>query len=97
MSGFWGAKQKILMYISLVIAIFITSSIKVSLLFLFLVSVLACRVPLSALKSGLIPVSFFLMFTFISNVLFQEGKVVSDFLGLQVTEQGLMLRGKIYP
>ena len=92
---FWGAKPKILLYISLVIAVFISSSFKVSLLFLFFVSVLACRVPFSALKRGLIPVSFFLMFTFISNVLFQEGKVVFDFLGLQVTEQGLVRGGEL--
>ncbi len=94
-AGFWGAKQKIFLYISLVIAIFVTSSIKLSLLFLLIVSVLACRVPFSLLKRGLIPVLFFLMFTFISNVLFQEGKVVFDFLGLQVTEQGLMRGGEL--
>ncbi len=95
MSGFWGAKPKILLYISLVIAVFISSSIKISLLFLFVVLVLACRVPFSVLKRGLIPVSFFLIFTFSSNVLFQEGKVVSDFLGLQVTEQGLLRGGEL--
>ncbi|MEN8262203.1 MAG: energy-coupling factor transporter transmembrane component T [Nitrospirota bacterium] len=95
MSGFWGAKHKILLYISLVIAVFISSSIYINLLFLLFVSVLACRVPLAALKRGLIPVSFFLVFTFISNVFFQEGKVVSDFLGLQVTEQGLMRGGEL--
>ena len=88
-------RVKILLYLLLVIAVFISSSLKLSLLLLFIVSILACRVPFSVLKRGLIPVTLFLTFTFISNVLFQEGKVVSDFLGLQVTEQGLMRGGEL--
>ena len=88
-------RVKILLYLLLVITVFISSSLKLSLLLLFIVSILACRVPFSELKRGLIPVTLFLIFTFISNVLFQEGKVTAEFIGLRITDEGLMRGGQL--
>jgi energy-coupling factor transport system permease protein len=47
------------------------------------------------LKRGLTPVTLFLIFTFISNVLFQEGRVAAEFLGLRLTDEGLMRGGQL--
>lgn len=87
-------KAKILAYITLVIAVFISGSFKLHLVFLFLVILTAVRVPLSALKRGMIPVIFFLAFTFLSNLYFQEGDVLYEVFGLKVTDEGLRLGGR---
>lgn len=47
------------------------------------------------LKRGLIPILLFLIFTFISHVLFQEGRVVYELPGIQVTEEGLRRGGQL--
>jgi len=88
-------KARILLYILLVISVFVSNSFKLSLLFLIIVAVFACRVPFSTLRRGSVPITLFLVFTFISNVLFQEGRVVFGLSGLQVTEEGLMRGGQL--
>jgi energy-coupling factor transport system permease protein len=88
-------KAKILLYIFLVIAVFVSGSFKMSLLLLFSVTAFAIRVPLSVLKRGLIPVLLFLTFTFISNVVFQEGKVIYEIFSLPITEDGLRRAGQL--
>jgi len=86
-------KAKILLYLFLVIAIFLFDNFTFSILLLFLTVILAARVPISVLKRGLVPILFFLMFTFLSNVLFQEGTVYSEIFGFPVTEEGLRRGG----
>lgn len=88
-------KAKILLYILLIIAVFVVPSFPFSILLFFAVLVCACRVPFAVLKRGLIPILLFLMFTFISHVLFQEGRVVYELPGIQVTEEGLRRGGQL--
>jgi energy-coupling factor transport system permease protein len=88
-------KARILLYLLLVIAVFVSDSLKVSLIILLVVLASAVRVPLSSLKRGLFPITVFLFFTFISNVLFQEGNVLYDVIGLSITDEGLRRAGRL--
>ena len=88
-------KARILLYLLLVIAVFVSDSLEVSLIILLVVLASAVRVPLSSLKRGLFPITLFLFFTFISNVLFQEGNVLYDVIGLSITDEGLRRAGRL--
>ncbi len=88
-------KAKILLYIFLVITAFLFNSFRINLILLLSVTAFAVKVPFSALKRGFIPIMLFLIFTFISNVLFHEGKVIYVLFGLSVTEEGLIRGGQL--
>ena len=88
-------KAKILLYIFLVAAVFISHSFQVSLILLFVVIAIAARVPLSAFRSGLIPIAFFLFFTFLSNAFFHEGIIQYKILGLPITDEGIKRGGEL--
>ena len=80
---------KILSYIFFVIVVAVSGSFQVygiifSILLLFLL-----LIPFSTVKSGWIPVSLFLIFTFFSNVLNQHGKILFSTGFLVITEEGL--------
>ena len=83
-------RAKILLYILLVIAVFVSNSFKAGLFLLCLVMAFAVRVPFPMLKRGLLPIMFFLTFTFVSNVFYQSGKVSFEIFGLPVTDEGLV-------
>ena len=90
---FFSPKARILLYLLLVIAVFVSDSLEISLIILLVVLASAVRVPLSSLNRGLFPITIFLFFTFISNVLFQEGNVLYDVFGLSITDEGLRRGG----
>jgi energy-coupling factor transport system permease protein len=59
-------------------------------LFIFVaISIFLFRIPFKFLKSGWIPISLFLLFTFISNILFQHGRILYSAGPLFITEEGL--------
>ena len=88
-------QAKITLYIALAIVLYISRSLEVPLILLACVTILACRVPFSMLRRGMIPILFFITFTFISNVLLQEGNVIIRVLGLPVTREGLERGGQL--
>lgn len=88
-------KAGILLYLLLVIAVFVSDSLEVSLIILLVVLASAVRVPIASLKRGLFPISVFLFFTFISNVLFQEGNVLYNIIGFDITDDGLRRGGRL--
>ena len=88
-------QAKIVLYIILVLAVFLFSSFKASLLLLCCVTAFAFRVPLSSFKRGAIPILLFLMFTFISNVLFQKGETFYEVWGLSIAEEGIVRGGQL--
>jgi energy-coupling factor transport system permease protein len=85
----FSTKTKILLYIFLLIAVFLSDSLEIDILILLLVLPFTWGIPLSKLKRGMIPILLFLGFTFFSNVLFQTGRVVYEISGLTITEEGL--------
>ena len=92
---FHSPRAGILLYLLLVISVFASDAIEVSLILLLIVLVLAVRVSFSALKRGFLPISIFLLFTFISNILFQEGNVLYEIFGFDITDEGLRLGGRL--
>lgn len=92
MTGF-SPKVKILLYLGLVSAVFLSDNFIFGFFLLLVTVMMAVRVPLSTLKRGLVPILFFLLFTFLSNILFQEGTVSYEVFGLSLTEEGLRRGG----
>ncbi len=82
---------RIVSYIVFVIALFIISNGTFYLFVFILLALLALRLPFQSLKKGWVPISLFLIFTFVSNVLRQHGKVVFNVGSVLVTEEGLKI------
>ncbi len=86
---------KILLYILLIITVFLINSFEVYSGILILVFLLARSLPISTLTRGIIPITLFILFTFFSNALFQTGKIVYEFAGIALTEEGLKNGGRL--
>ncbi len=84
---------KIFLYILLIVTVFLTNSFKVYLGILILVSFFVFSLQVSVLTRGLVPITLFILFTFVSNALFQTGRVVYEIFGFTLTEEGLKSGG----
>ena len=84
---------KIFLYILLIVIVFLTNSFKVYLGILILVSFFVFSLQVSVLTLGLVPITLFILFTFVSNALFQTGRVVYEIFGFTLTEEGLKSGG----
>lgn len=91
----FGPRAKIILYVFLIITVYISTSDTINLLLLGCVTGLAFKVPFSTLKRGVVPIGLFLTFTFISSILFQEGKIIYNIFGLRVAEEGLITGGRL--
>lgn len=80
---------KIVLYIVFIISLFIFSGLKAYLFIFAVLCILLLNVPFKNLKSGWIPISLFLMFTFISNVINQHGEILFSSGPLVITYEGL--------
>jgi energy-coupling factor transporter transmembrane protein EcfT len=88
-------QTRIVLYIVLVITVFFINSDTLHLIILCCVAAIAYKVPASTLKRGIIPIGLFLSFTFVSNILFQEGTVIYRIFGFPVTQDGLVRGGRL--
>ena len=84
---------KILVYLFFVLLVSTVSSLKIYafIFFILFLSIFFLKVPFRTVKSGWIPISIFLIFTFISNVLNQHGKIVYSAGPVLITEEGLSI------
>ena len=80
---------KILFYIFFIVLVSAFSSLKAYAVIFFMICLFLLKVPIKAVKSGWIPISLFLLFTFMSNVLNQHGKIVFSAGSVMITEEGL--------
>jgi energy-coupling factor transport system permease protein len=80
---------KIISYIIFIVCLFLIRDITVYLLIFTVISIFLLRIPFKSLKSGWIPISFFLLFTFIGNILFQHGRILYSTGPFVITEEGL--------
>jgi energy-coupling factor transport system permease protein len=80
---------KIILYIVFVVFLLLIKDVIVYLFILVAISIFLLRMPFKSLKSGWIPISLFLLFTFISNILFQHGRILYSKGPLIITEEGL--------
>jgi len=80
---------KIFLYTLFVICLFFIKDLTVYMIIFVGIMVLLFRIPFRSLKSGWIPISLFLLFTFMSNALFQHGRILYGSWPLVITEEGL--------
>ncbi|MEW6215443.1 MAG: energy-coupling factor transporter transmembrane component T [Nitrospirota bacterium] len=80
---------KIISYIVFIICLFLIRDITVYLFIFAATLIFLLRVPFKSLKSGWIPISLFLLFTFISNVVFMHGRILYSKGPFVITEEGL--------
>ena len=80
---------KIILYIVSVVCLLFVKDVTVFLFILVAISIFLLRMPFKSLKSGWIPISLFLLFTFISNILFQHGRILYSKGPLIITDEGL--------
>ena len=80
---------RILFYVFFVVLVSALSSLKAYAVIFFILCLFLLKVPFRAVKSGWIPISIFLIFTFISNVLNQHGKILFSAGPVVITDEGL--------
>jgi energy-coupling factor transport system permease protein len=82
---------RIILYTIFVICLFFIKD-PAAYLFIFptvLLAIIILRVSFNVLKNGWVPISFLLLFTFISNALFRHGKIWYQTGPLIITDEGL--------
>jgi len=85
------APIKILLYVFFVISLFIIKTPGVLAVLTLAVSPLLLAVPFRLVRQGWVPISLLLMFTFLSNVFFHQGKVLYHSGMLIITEEGFTI------
>lgn len=80
---------RILFYIAFVVLVSALSSLEAYAVIFSILCLFLLKVPFRAVKSGWIPISIFLIFTFISNVLGQHGKILFSTGPVMITDEGL--------
>jgi energy-coupling factor transport system permease protein len=80
---------RIISYIVFIAAIFIIQDVTVYLVIFLALSVFLVRIPWKSLKRGWIPISLLILFTFVSNVLFQSGRILYEAGPVSITEEGV--------
>jgi energy-coupling factor transport system permease protein len=80
---------KIVLYVLFVVALFSIGNLTIYLFIFLLVSILLSRLPFRKIISGWLPISLFLVFTFLSNALNREGKIIFSSDAVVLTWEGL--------
>jgi energy-coupling factor transport system permease protein len=80
---------KILFYVIFVVILSAVGSLKIYAVIFFLLCLFLLKIPFRAMKSGWIPISIFLLFTFLSNIINQHGKIVFVAGPIMITEEGV--------
>jgi len=80
---------KIVLYVLFVVALFSIGNLTIYLFIFLLVSMLLLRLPFRKIISGWLPISLFLVFTFLSNALNREGKIIFSSDAVVLTWEGL--------
>jgi energy-coupling factor transport system permease protein len=80
---------KIITYLLFIISLFFVRDLTVYLLVFIPFFLLLIKVPCKTLKSGWIPISLLLTFTFISNMFYQQGRILFNSNLFVVTQEGI--------
>ena len=81
--------SKIVLYIIFIVCLFLIRDVTVYLFISVVILIFFLWIPFKSLKSGWIPISLFLLFTFLSNILFQHGRILYSKGPLVITDEGL--------
>jgi energy-coupling factor transport system permease protein len=80
---------RILSYIIFIICLFLIKDLYVYLFICIAIFICLLLIPFKYVKSGWVPISLFLVFTFLGNVLFQHGKILYHAGPMVITQEGL--------
>ncbi len=80
---------KIIIYVLFLVSLFVIRDMTGYLFLLGILCLFLVKLPLKSLKAGWLPISLFLFFTFIGNVLGRHGKVLLPAGLFTVTDEGL--------
>ncbi len=87
-------RLKISLYVVFIASLFFVQGLGIHLITAFAVFVLALSaLPPGKIKSGLFPITIFLLFTFCGNLFFHSGRIIYRSDLLSVTDEGLVLAG----
>lgn len=82
---------KIVLYVLFIISLFVFAGPYVYGVFFVILFFFLSRMPFEKVKSGWLPISLFLLFTFIGNLLNRHGRIVFSAGPLQITEEGFVI------
>jgi energy-coupling factor transport system permease protein len=82
-------EARIILYVLFVIFLFVVADLTVYLLIMAVLALLLVRIPFRTVKAGWIPISIFLSYTFISNVVGRPGKIVFSWGPVTLTGEGI--------
>lgn len=85
------AEFRIVLYLQLVLLLFLLPDLGFYTGLFVLMSLCLITVPFRTLKAGWVPISMFLIFTFISNALYHTGKIIFSAGPVIITQDGLHL------
>jgi len=80
---------KIITYVFFITSLFFIRAFNIYLLACVPFFILLARIPLKTLRRGWLPVSLLLAFTFLSNMFYQEGRILFNSGGLIITDEGM--------
>ncbi len=80
---------KILLYVALAASLFLFEDLRFYIGTCAVLCVLFLRVPFKRLKAGWVPITLFLVFTFLSNLFYRHGRIVFSSGGLVITSEGI--------
>ncbi len=85
------AESKILLYLSFSAALFVFEDLRFYLVLAIVLLILLSRIPFRSVKAGWVPISLFLLFTFLSNLINSHGRILLSPGPFVITEEGLNL------
>ncbi|NWF98172.1 MAG: hypothetical protein HXY52_04460 [Nitrospirae bacterium] len=80
---------RIILYLLFVVSLFIINNLKIYFYVLLLIAVVVLFIPFKHLKKGWIFICFLLFFAFVSNLFFQNGRIIYKTGYFYITEEGL--------
>lgn len=83
----------ILVYAVFTASLFIATNIYFHFFTAFIILSLLFMLPLNKVKNGLLPIAFFLVFTFGGNLFFHSGRIIYDAGFFSITDEGLRISG----
>ncbi len=82
---------KIIIYLVFTISMFFINNLTIIFVIFIAMSLFLAKLPFQSLKKGFIPIILFLLFTFLSNILFEKGRVIFKAGSIVVTHEGLKI------
>lgn len=82
---------KIILYLVFVVSLFFFKNLQLYLILLFIASLFLLRIPFRKIIAGWLPIGLFLIFTFVSNMLNQHGKILYSYSLIVITQEGLSI------